>query len=269
MLLVTGATGRLGRILRAAWTRPDVIWQARQPVPGFHAWDMLTEDWPGASLADGVILNLAGVTPGPGRDLGQNLTLAQAALRARARHVFLVSSAAVYGPGASVNLAEDAPRHPANPYAVAKVEMEAAAANLPGVTILRIGNVAGSDALIGGAVPGRTVTLDPVPGSDCGPVRSYIGPLTLAAVMARLADLALEGAALPKVLNIAAPRAVGMANLLEAAEIKWSFGDENPNVVARVVLDTTELQRFFSFAPDAGTAKTMIAEWRALQDIAK
>lgn len=281
LVLVTGAAGKIGGILRRVWgeTAPGVIWQGRQGAPSdWLRWDMLEAPYAGPGLEGGVILNLAGVTPGGPQDLEDNRALALAALRTAAaeaaRHVFLVSSAAVYGPGPeSSDLLETAPLHPANPYGLAKLEMEIEACRFlaslgpgaPGMTILRIGNVLGCDALIGRARPGAEVMLDPVPGQAGGPVRSYIGPQTLAQVLRRLCNLALAGTALPPILNIAAPGEVSMAALLQVAGQPWRFGPANPAVVPRVVLDTSTLSALVPLAPGCGTAESMVAEWRALE----
>lgn len=266
-VLVTGAAGRIGGILRAVWGPKAALWQARAPRPGFVGWDMLAEDWQGPDLRGAVILHLAGSTSGPG--VADTVPLAQAVLGLAARmgagHVFLMSTAAVYGPGDGAALTEDRPPAPLSPYGAVKVAMEGLAQGLPGVTCLRLGNVAGADALLGGAVPGVPSRLDPVPGRPGGPERSYIGPQSLGHVLAGLCDLAGRGAALPPVINIAQPGSVLMADLLQAAGLPWHYGPKNPKVVPRVVLDTARLESLLPLAPaDAGQ---MVAEWRALQEM--
>lgn len=57
-----------------------------------------------------------------------------------------------------------------------------------------------------------------------------------------LARRVAEGQPLPQVLNIAAPGAVSMAALLDAAGIRWRYGPENPQVLARAVMDTARLE---------------------------
>lgn len=271
-LLITGATGRMGGLLRRLW--PAVlpgglqpVWQARRAVPGSVGWDLLREPCP-AGLASGVVLGLAGVIAGDtglNRDLG--LATCRAAVDQGARQVFLASSAAVYG-GSEVDLAEDAACAPLGDYGRSKLAMEAAAQEFAAgagvrLTLLRIGNVAGLDALLGGNA--GTVVLDPVAGSDAGPVRSYIGPVSLGFVLERLAGLALEGAVLPPVLNIAAPLPVSMAGLLEAAGRDWRFGPVRKGVVPRVVLETGLLQRLVPLPPEASLPGEMVAQWRRVQ----
>jgi nucleoside-diphosphate-sugar epimerase len=271
-LLVMGGTGRIAGMLRAAWADappPGLLplWQARSPRPGFLHWDILSCACP-EGVAAGVILCLAG-----GRaDTPETATaLALAALRAArdqsGRHVFIASSAAVYGPG--VGLAEDTDPRPANPYGLAKVAMERAALEFvtprgtPGLTLLRIGNVAGCDALLGGHHKGPVI-LDPVPGREGGPVRSYIGPASLARVIAALCAQAAAGARLPRILNIAAPRPVAMADLLVAAGMDWAYGPPNPQVIPSVTYDTATLQALVPLSATASDPTTMVAEWRQL-----
>ena len=233
-LIVTGASGRLGRMLRPLW--PDACWLSRG------------DPWP--SGQGGAILNLAGVTD-PAGPLEDNVTTAARALDEGARRgarVFLMSSAAVYGAG---EFSESDPPRPANAYGAAKLRME----GLPGAaTILRLGNVAGADALLGRAQ--GAVVLDPVGAG--GPLRSYIGPVTLARVLEAL----FAAPDLPRILNIAQPPPVAMEALLDAADIPWQFGPPRAGVVPRVALKVDRLAAICSL-PTADPA-TMVAEWRRL-----
>ncbi|WP_045393383.1 NAD(P)-dependent oxidoreductase [Falsirhodobacter sp. alg1] len=235
-LIVTGATGRLARLLRPHW--PDAIWLGRGQA------------WPEGR--GGTILNLAGVTD-PAGPMEDNVTTAAAAILAgeqRGARVFLMSSAAVYGAAEGERSEEDTPA-PLSAYGEAKLRMEA----LPGAaTILRLGNVVGADALLGRA--GSHVTLDPVAGGG-GPRRSYIGPATLARVLSAL----FATAHLPRILNIAAPSPVAMDALLDAAGIDWSFGPPRANTIAHVGLNTDRLARIVALPPADPVA--MVAEWRA------
>jgi len=250
------------------------VWQSRRPVPGCLTWDILNEDCP-AAIAGGVVLALAG---GRTAALSQNTALALAAWQAAAdqgaRHVFLASSTAVYGSADGPPVDEMARCTPAGAYGGAKLEMEQAVlqrqaeagADAPGLTILRIGNIAGLDCLLGGLTPGMQVVLDPVQGADGGPVRSYIGPVTLAAVLARLMILAAGRGPLPDILNVATPQPVSMAALLEAAGADWRYGAPKPGVIARVAVDTGRLQGLVRLPPPAGRAASLVAEWRSLQN---
>lgn len=275
-LIILGGTGRIGCALRGqaeafAAAKLQPTWQSRKPASGFLHWDILAEPCP-TGAAGGVVLCLAGVARGTKRDLAQNEALAMAACTAAARqgarHVFLASSAAVYG-ASDGPLTEQSVPAPVGAYGRAKLVMEQAALGWdrvdgPGLTILRIGNIAGFDALLGGLMPDAMVQLDPIAGQDGGPLRSYIGPQTLGLVLIRLAALAAEGRSLPKILNVAAAPVVKMGNLLNAAGVKWRYGQPNSDAIAKVELDVGVLAGLVDLPPSAGRADVMVAEWRGL-----
>jgi hypothetical protein len=100
------------------------------------------------------------------------------------------------------------------------------------------------------------VTLDPVAGGR-GPVRSYIGPATLAHVLNTLA----HAPDLPAILNIASPGPVAMADLLDAAHIPWTFGPPRAGAIPRVALSTARLEGIVPLPP--ADPQAMIAEWSA------
>lgn len=287
-VLIMGATGRIGMILRECWpmgpglgqTLGSALWQARRSENrsenGPENWvmlDPLTEPEALVRAATGraVILCLSGVVPGRGgkdADLADNTRLAEAAIRAAhavGARVILASSAAVYGGQPGV-LAESAPLVPVTDYGRAKVAMEvradalAAELGVP-VTCLRIGNIAGIDAILGGWRPG--FQLDQF---DDGrtPQRSYIGMATLGRV---LGDL-VAAQNLPKTLNIANPGTVEMGALLDAAGLAWTSRPAPDTAIARVCLSTRALARFTALAETDGTdgmADALVAEWRALK----
>lgn len=271
---VLGASGKIGGFLRQAWqARSDVLWQGRggSTPPGWLNWDMLAGPWPGPSLDGGAIFCLAGVIRGDAGALEDNSRLAQAALeagrRADAGRVFLCSSAAVYGrPGPGQWFSEETPPAPVSPYGAAKLQMEENAFDTarrglgPGLTILRIGNVLGADALIGGAQPGRRVILDPVAGEPRGPLRSYIGPRALADVLAALASHEV----LPEMINIAAPGLVGMAELLQAAGSDWAWGPTNPGVLPLAGLGTDRLEALAPGVAGSCDPQQLVADWYGL-----
>lgn len=193
----------------------------------------------------------------------------QAAAAQGARHVFLASSAAVYGPSDAA-LTEQTPPAPLGDYGRAKLAMERAALGWCGthglgLTILRIGNIAGLDALLGGVRPGQQVQLDPVSGQR-GPVRSYIGPRSLGSVLVQLAAMAAAGQPLPQILNIAAAPPVSMGDLLDAAGVDWRYGPPNPSVLAKVELAVDLLEGLAGLPALAGQAETMVAEWRGMAE---
>ncbi|MFS4583689.1 NAD-dependent epimerase/dehydratase family protein [Phaeobacter sp. C3_T13_0] len=268
-ILILGASGRIGGLLRMCWdgAGQDLRWQCRrvqgadrtdQPGQGWHVFDPLADPAALQQVARGAAatLCLAGPVPGggAGRDLSagqfaQHKDLALAVLDAAARarddgpaalpgRVLLASSAAVYGvtPGP---LHEDTPLAPVAPYGVAKAEMEQAATTRATelgleVTLLRIGNIAGLDAILGGWRPG--FSLDEWADGRT-PRRSYIGPRTLADVLATLVCTA----DLPQVLNIAQPGLVSMGGLLQAAALDFGRRPAPDHAIAEVQLDVARL----------------------------
>lgn len=285
-MLITGAGGRLGRLLSAAWARvpPEGItplWQTRRAgIPGAVVHDPLAGGAPAGLGPVGAIVNLAGVTRGTPADLALNTDLALAALEAgRAlgvRHVFLASSGAVYGAAPGPHGEADPPA-PATGYGRAKHDMERAAqrwlarqrargAATPGVSCLRIGNVAGADALLGGAArgDGGAVTLDRFADGQ-GPRRAYVGPVTLADTLAALVRRAAAGAALPEVLNLAAPGVVAMADLLTAGDVPWSWRPAPASALPELALDVARLSALCPPGPAPARPAALVAEWRALE----
>ena len=279
-VLVLGATGRLGAMLRWAWESDETgfqtLWQGRIDAAG-AGWvrcDILGDPAGLAALcarAD-VIVTLAGVTPASGADMGLNTDLALAAQRAADGRPHLVaSSAAVYGRATGLCRERDAVV-PAAPYGVAKRAMERAVLAKGGpVTCLRIGNVAGADAILGQAgrgpsgSPAAAMVLDQFPDGRT-PRRSYIGPATLARVLADLCRAAGAGRAVPEILNVAAPGTVEMGALLAAAGHPWTPRAAPATAIAEVALDISALSRFTRPDPASSTAAALVAEWRAHQE---
>ena len=276
-VLVLGATGRLGSMLRRHWTSSaemsglTPLWQARQgraPEDG-DAWVVFDPRTDPLALAQAcaavdVILDLSGPVPGPGRTVesyAATVPLAQAVAHgARGKPLLWASSSAVYGARALCH--EDDPPAPLNAYGRAKADAEAVLAGVPGVCVLRIGNVAGADALLSAALPGRPVVLDRfVDGTT--PVRSYMGPKTLAKSLFQLVMRAGEGG-LPGVMNLSGPGAgVAMADLLNAAALRWRPCPAPETALPRLVLDTGLLTRLVDLPPEAGQAVRIVAEWKA------
>ena len=278
-VLVLGATGRIGGILRQVWprlgARGEILWQTRQEreEPGWIRVDPLQEPEELALAAEGrdVILCLSGVVApratqeaDPAAALEQNSTLAEAAIRAAAgtgARVILTSSAAVYG-GGSGPMTEKAVPAPATPYGMSKLEMErrgvrlAAELGVP-VTSLRIGNIAGVDAILGGWQPG--FRLDRFPDGRT-PRRSYIGLVTLARVLAELTTVP----GLPPVLNIATPGTVEMGALLDAAGLDWTPRAPDDTALAEVCLSVDRLERLVTLPDGAGRPDRLVEEWRSL-----
>ena len=270
-VLVLGATGRIGRVLRQCWAgQGDILWQSRRPQEG-AGWAVVSPlDDPGA-LRDAAsgrqILCLAGSVPSRGGPMDDNIRLVEAALQSAdpGARVLLTSSAAVYGAG-SGPLPETSALAPANGYGRAKAAREAAAARLAAARgvracALRIGNIAGLDAALGGWHPG--FRLDSFP-DGATPRRSYIGLCTLARVLAAL----LNAPELPPVLNVAAPGTIEMGELLNAAGCECRLRPAPQEAIARVELDVRLLT---ALLPEgllsAADAAAMVREWSSLEPV--
>lgn len=267
--LVVGATGRIGQVLRHVWRKADadsaVRWQSRRPLPDHICFAPLEDAaaFETACQDCAVILCLAGVISAQHGPLADNAALAEASIRVAVKtgaRVLLVSSAAVYGSVAGV-LAETTPLHPVSDYGQAKGDMEQSAIALAAelsvtLSILRIGNVAGLDAILGGWKPGFRLDAFAEGGS---PKRSYIGLRDLARVIAALMALPAP----PAIINIASPAPIEMHSLLDAAGLTWTPRPAPATAIPMVCLDTALLQSLAPVAPP--TARDLVDQWRAVQ----
>ncbi len=250
-------------VCHAGWVAAGLAgagWQARM-----SGWDILND--PAPPCAGGIVLCLAGGRQVPDVNVPVALRALQAASDQGGRHVFLCSTAAVYpgGSGFMKTWRWRRCRTTAPPRRRWKCRTGVhGAARRAGPDHPAIGNVAGADALLGARREGPVV-LDPTPDGR-GPVRSYIGPVTLGAVMARLCVMAAEGAALPQVVNVAAPLPVAMAALAEAVGLEWGWGPVNPAVIPEVAFDTKRLQSLVKLPPTASSPTVMVKEWRQMQE---
>ncbi len=279
--VLAGASGRVGRMLMRHWSqRPPrglrIVPQNRTDAGAGLVWSPLDGpqpfvDW--ARLQGGVagLILLAGVTPRPGARLYDNGALAGAAIDAARRagvpRVLVASSSAVYGAGDGRPMSETAQTAPVNDYGRAKLAAEAicAAATDLDVCCLRIGNVAGADALllnVPDATPDRPLRLDRF-ADGTGPRRSYIGPASLARI---LETLALHPDALPAVLNVGVPQPVTMQALAHAAKAPWQWVPAPPTALQHITLDCTRLSRLYGFAPEESDPATMVAQWQKVKD---
>jgi nucleoside-diphosphate-sugar epimerase len=129
------------------------------------------------------------------------------------------------------------------------------------VCALRIGNVAGADAILGGWQPG--FTLDRF-ADGTTPRRSYIGPGDLAQA---LEALIAHPSPLPAALNLTAPGLVAMGDLLKAAGLEYQTRPAPPDALPIVQLETARLARLISLPPPA-TPADLVAQWRAWHRIA-
>ena len=279
-LLILGASGRVGRLLAAHWAEKGArVWLQTRDAPVTPAlpalrWSPLED---GATAlarqlgdrAPRAMVMLLGVTPSTpaGGDLALNARLAAACLDAATTagipRVLLASSSAVYPGGRATpwreeELAAAAP----SPYGEAKRAMEAVAVPWRDrgleVCSLRIGNVAGADALLLNADRPEPQYIDRF-SSGGGPVRSYIGPASLARVIEALAT----APDLPTALNVAAPAPVAMADLARTAGGDWRWSAAHDDAVEHLTLDCTALSRLVHFAPAESTAGEIVHQWRA------
>lgn len=252
-IVILGAGGRLGQLLRPIFPGP-ATWMARTDVDVLNA-EALKQTLAGADA----VICLAGVTNGSAQPMDMNTKLATAVLDAAqavgAGHVILFSSAAVYGntPGP---LREGGPAAPVSPYGHAKLAMEGmAAVHAHPNTTMRLGNVAGADAILGGWKPG--FALDTLPDGTT-PRRSYIGPNSLARVLFDMTT----GKDLPKLVNVAAPGTVQMGALLDSAGLPWQSRPATDGTISAVELNTGLLEQITDFDPRDSTAQGIVADWQ-------
>lgn len=287
-LLIVGASGRIGRMLEdhlerrrpegvsvrllsraAAWASDPDAFCAR------HSWPKSPGEAGDSFEWAETVVNLAGLTPTAGAQAPDaaefaaanvDLTLEVIARSRNARRILLASSAAVYGaPAVGQTLFDESDMtNPVNAYGVSKQQMETAVSALddPRLCAVRIATVAGADQLIQNAL--RSRAADPLKldrfASGSGPVRSYIGPDSLAA---GFLSLCLAPARLPPVINLAHPAAVPMEDLLRALSeqgvpIHWQMQEARPGAIETVLLATSRLEAIHSFA-DSGDPVAALA----------
>lgn len=270
-ILVLGSTGRVGRLLRLAWTRvppagvelilqsrtgDGVNWQPGQISP-FGPVDTVIALW--------------GVVHGTPQQLAQNTSLALAAqdlaAQTGAKRVLHCSSVAVYAPKDGL-LGEADPTGPLNAYGTAKLAMERALKVAPGParTILRIGSVAGAESLAASIREGWTgaqekVRLDRFQ-DGLGPARSYVAPSDLAKA---LIVLATHPDPLPDVINLGAPAPVYMHDLLAAAGHPFVWQAAPANARQYAVMDCTRLAALTGMTTQAADPAHIIGDWLQLE----
>lgn len=273
-VLLLGASGKLGTMLRVAWN--DATPLGFELVPVFRVVSDGGVRWqpgdmpPQVGLVHAVIA-LWGVTPGQGADLSENRRLALEAQnlgqQLGVERVLHCSSAAIYKPSPHP-LSEDTPADPQNDYGRAKLDMERAVSDWyaahpqgPKPCIMRIGNVAGADSLFATMRAGRHVTLDRFADGQ-GPRRSYIAPEDLLHALVGLLRCPLDSA--PLLVNVSAPQATPMRAIAEAAGcgIAWREATENANPI--VELDTTRLQKIAPMPSSSAEPDRLLRAWRNL-----
>ena len=282
-VICVGSSGRVGCLVSAFWQRdPEsatrTVLQSRRIDSVTDAaslkWDPMDGsgelcDWVGQYGKLQAMIVLAGVTPGQGKDLSLNTDIAVACVTAAAAagipRVLVASSSAVYGAGDGTAFRETSACQPANAYGEAKLAMEHAChehakADLD-VCCLRIGNVAGADALLLNVAelgPDEPVVIDTF-ADGRGPVRSYIGPKSLARVLNKLA---VHDTVLPPALNIAAPDPISMDALAQAAGQPWTAKPAHSAAQQSITLDTMLLNEFCSFSREESCPSDMVSQWK-------
>lgn len=284
-VLVLGSSGRIGAMLRGVWSGNDPVqgteflYQTRKQDP-LHStdllWDVTACPVTPAVVAAGpfdCVLVLSGVVPRKGADLDLNAVLGLAGVNAAATlgagTVLLASSSAIYGSQNDSPYNEADTPAPANDYGRAKLVMEqqcAAHAQAVGVRLccLRIGNVAGADALLGnGAALGAGEALRIDEFADGGtPLRSYIGPQTLARV---IESLIKARGHLPQTLNVGAPEPIEMTALAKAAQMPFDLVPATGKAHQYITLECAALAAFHNFAPADSDPAQMVLQWQALR----
>lgn len=272
-VLVLGANGKVGRLVQAVWAgHCDDRTEFTPVVRRDCGLDQQVIWSPGLPLsilprADAVIA-LWGVTQGQGARLEANSTLALIALDiARATgadRVLHCSSSAVYAP-ASEPLSEDVPASPVSAYGHAKLDMERALTadqalhpDGPRSVCLRIGNVAGAESLFAAMERSDDVHLDRF-SDGSGPERSYIAPSDLAHVLEVLVSLPVRE--LPAILNIAAPLATSMEDIVRAAGRRVFWRDAPAGAMRRLVLDTARMNALCALHRDAARPEHLVTDW--------
>lgn len=249
--LLLGATGCVGRMLVASGLLPGAVLHSRRRRPGHLSWDILSDAVPALPNVTGVVMMARGT------DMTEEVALARTA--AHLGHdlgvpVLIASSQAVYGVSPGPH-GEDGFCRPANDYGKGKLAAEAAVAGMPGVTCLRIGNVAGADMLFRRMIDGP-VTLDEIRTGQ-GPRRAMIGPVALARAIGEL----LAMPTLPPILNLAQPGLIDMADLLRAAGANWDWTPAPETALPVLALDLDRITDLIALPP--ATPEGLVAEARA------
>lgn len=270
--LLLGASGLVGRMLRAHWQKMPP--QGLEITPVFR---MQPEDAAGALWSRGqsvqglpacdVIAALWGVKEGSPDELAQNSALGVAAMELGqalgARLVLHASSAAVYQPGPDP-LDETSHCAPPSAYGAAKLAMERAVTQWqerhpqgPKAGFLRIGNVAGADSLFLNLRPGGRIRLDQFT-DGTAPARSYIAPRDLAGAIEALCLSELTGP-----VNLCAPVATGMDQITLAGGGAIDWSPAPTTALPRVQLDTSRLRSVYPMDESTAEASYLV---RSAQD---
>ncbi len=284
-----GASGRIGTLLRAAerlspQENRRYIWQFRTDHPqapeNHFVWSEFSDPAPFINVATqhrvhtlcvftGATANKAALAPeAQARTREETLATVEHALHAAQRagisRVLVASSSAIYGMCRDAPFSEADMPAPHTGYGQTKLAVEQLCARWREassleICALRIGNVAGADALLGAAAHTSARDLDIFPDGD-GPRRSYLGPTRLFEILTALADH--EGN-LPSVLNLGGHMPVSMNALLESAKLPWH---PRPCTLAghqKIVLNSDRLAALCPAIDLHQDAEAIVADWQA------
>ena len=259
---VLGANGRLGGMLARHAARAGLGWQLqRRTGPDGLLWsgDFADPATDRIFTEGSTIINMIGYTGADETALDAiNVRFVKDLLHHAANrgvaHVVLASSAGVYGAGDGTPFHETDALAPLSPYGASKTAMEDIAhaqSDGPRITILRIGNVAGADALLAAArgfvAQDRPMTLHRFANGHAAR-RSYMGPQDLAEAIAALAQ---QDNGPFTTLNVAHPDPVFLDDLLAGYRthllptLTWEDAPAPDAVPASVVLNVDALQTLF------------------------
>jgi UDP-glucose 4-epimerase len=276
-LLLMGASSRIGRSVRKCWdslTEPvcDVVYQYRTQFgvedlcwDPMHGVDPLLQHIETHGKFSAMVV-LSGAIVVNEDTLEHNSLIAEACLSAahaaQIPKVLLASSSSVYGAWQTDAFSESDSLKPVSLYGLSKVKMERVCeswANLGLETCcLRIGNVAGADALLSKWQHCDIINpllIDRFPNGR-GPKRSYIGPTLLADA---IISLALNKKRLPSIINLASSPPVFMETLAEIANLPWTWKEASTNSNQYITLDLRLLGSIF-YQPQSNL-NDLIADW--------
>lgn len=277
--VIVGASGAVGKLLVPYWNKEaaPVLLQYRGITPPWEMGNCLQwnpaegpaalKRWVAAHAPPPCLIVLAGVKPFGQRDLSLNASVVEKCLSAAheigMRRALVASSSAVYGNHLDRGFREEDETRPVTAYGKAKLDMERfcrrQVAPEMELTYLRIGNVAGADSLLSQVIAGRAEPLVIDRFADGGtPLRSYIGPGTLAELLLQLAGFPGR---LPEILNVGTPDPVEMGALADAAGLCWN---PRPQSDARHQRITLDCGRLWSLLPGQAGASDPAAIVRQL-----
>lgn len=270
-VVILGAQGRLGAMIAAYAKHAGLGWktQARR-APADIVWsgDMDSAEAKKVFRTGATLVNMIGATSGDATRLHDaNARFVEDLLAASAKagvgHVILCSSAAIYGRAGSEPCREtDAPT-PITPYGDSKAAMERIAKTLSAdkvfrasgvkITVLRIGNVAGADALLA-AAERHTMAGTPMPlhrfEDGAAATRSYIGPRDLFEVI----RAAITSDVAHRTINVVHLQAVTLDDLSAAyrdhllPDLTWQDTPAPETVPPVVTLSADKVSRFVPFS---------------------